>query len=878
MPLAAKTRLGPYEIIAPIGAGGMGEVYKARDTRLDRTVALKICAVRFNDRFEREARAISSLNHPHICALYDIGHENSLDFLVMEHLEGESLEARLGNGPLQLPEALEIGIQVAGALDVAHRKGIIHRDLKPANIMLTSTGAKLLDFGLAKMAVEAAPAGTNTSLPTIAQTLTTEGTILGTFQYMSPEQLEGKESDARSDIFAFGATLYEMITWRKAFQGPSQASLIAALMSTEPPPVSAVQPMASPALDRLIRKCLAKSPDNRWQSARDLLSELQWIAGAGSQAGVPAVIAAQRGSRERLPWMIAAALSAMFLASLVFTVAHLREKPPSVSAVRFQIPVPDQLTFHWYDLPAVSPDGQRIAFTAGSATGDTNVLFVRRLDSPAAIRVPVPGVVFAPFWSADGRQLGYFSGQSLMKVDAAGGTPVTLIAAAAPTYSAAAWSPEGVIVYSSNRILHRVSAAGGEPKALGALEKGEVSQRWPQFLPDGKHYIYFSENAKPESQGVYAASLDGGPRKLVLKTNAQAVYLQTGQLLFVRDSVLMVQTFDFKSLSLRDEPHPVADRIEQMGAVPGAILAASLNGTVVWRQGTGAAQSVLQWFDRSGKKLGLVREPADFSNPALSPDEKRLAVGIMDPQAKTRDIWVIDLVRGTKSRLTFDPADDLNPVWSPDGTRIAFTSNRKGERDIYVKPADGSGPEQLLLVGKDGQKNLEAWSSDGKYLLYNHQPGNERHLYAMPFTGDHKPVPLMKTQFRTTNCAVSPNARWLAYESNETGRSEVYVQAFTPGSTQSGGKWQISSAGGSEPQWRRDGKELYFVAGATLMAVDVKSDGATFDSGIPKPLFDVQISASGRNHFVVSKDGQRFLLVSPAESASEPLQVLVNVR
>jgi eukaryotic-like serine/threonine-protein kinase len=876
MPLAPKTRLGPYEIIAPIGAGGMGDVYKARDTRLDRIVAIKICAVRFTDRFEREARAISSLNHPHICALYDIGHENSLDFLVMEHLEGESLEARLAKGPVPLAEALQIAIQIAGALDVAHRKGIVHRDLKPANIMLTSAGAKLLDFGLAKVAAEAAPAGTNTSLPTVAQTLTTEGTILGTFQYMSPEQLEGKESDTRSDIFSFGATLYEMVTGRKAFQGPSQASLIVALMSSDPPPVSAVQPMASPALDRLIRKCLAKSPDDRWQSARDLLSELQWIAGAGSQAGIPAALTAQRVHRERLPWLIAGLASALFLLSLISTVAHLREQPSKTTAVRFQIPSPEKWTYRWFDLPSISPDGESIAFTAGNTAGDLNALFVRRLSAPAATRIALPGDAYMPFWSADGRQIAYFSGKSLLKVDAGGGTPVTLVATASPTSGYGTWNNEGVILFSLKGLLYRISAAGGEPKPLGKLDEGELSQRWPRFLPDDKHYLYLSMSSYPDRQGIYAASLDGGPRKMIVKTSTQAAYLQSGHLLFMKEAVLMIQPFDLKSLSLRGEPRPVADRIESMSGVPGSIFAASPNGTVVWRQGSGITQATLQWFDRSGKKLGSVREPAEFSNPALSPDEKRLAVGIVDPQTTTRDIWVIDLVRGTKSRLTFDPADDLNPVWSPDGTRIAFTSNRKGERDIYVKPADGSGEEQLLLEGKDGQKNLEDWSSDGKYMMYNHQPNNQRFLYALPLEGDRKPIPVLKNQFRSTNSAISPNVRWVAYESNETGRGEVYVQAFAPASPHPGGKWQISTSGGGEPQWRRDGKEIYFLVGPTLMAVDVKSDGSTFEFGIPKPLFDARTTSSGRNHFVVSKDGQRFLMLMPVETATEPLQVQVG--
>jgi len=881
MALAPNARLGPYEIIAPLGAGGMGEIYKARDTRLDRTVAIKICAVRFTDRFEREARAISSLNHPHICALYDIGRENSMEFLVMEHLEGETLEARLHNGPLPLADALRIAIQIAGALDAAHRKGVIHRDLKPGNVMLTSAGAKLLDFGLAKIAEAPAPTGSNTSLPTVAQTITTEGAILGTFQYMAPEQMEGKECDPRSDIFSFGALLYEMITGRKAFTGPSQASLITALMSADPPPVSAAQPMASPALDRLIGKCLAKSPDERWQSARDLLSELQWIAEAGSQAGVPAPAAARRYHRQRLPWLVAGASAALFLVSLVFTVPHLREQPAKSVAVRFQVPAPEKLSFHFYDLPAVSPDGERIAFTASTSANDANKLFVRPLSAPTATQISVPGSVYFPFWSPDGRQIAFVGETTLQKVDVAGGPPITLCQTQGVALGGT-WSRDGVILVPIRGLLHRLPAAGGEPKPLGSLAKGETAQRWPQFLPDGKHYLYLSVSAQPDLEGIYVASLDGGERKLIVTTQANAVYVPSGHLLYVKGDVLMAQPFDLRNLKLLDEPRPITDHIAMTASfsiIPFAIFAASPNGVLVWRNGSETSASQLQWFDRNGRKLGVVGGAADFSGPILSPDEKKLAVGIMDPQTKTRDIWVIDLVRGTRTRLTFDPADDINPVWSPDGTRIAFTSNRKGERDLYQKPADGSGQEELLLEAKDGQKNAEDWSPDGKYLLYNHQPSGQTHLYVMPLAGDRKPVPFLKTAFRTDEGQFSPNGRWLAYCSNESGEREIYVQGFKLDPSQPRGKWQVSTTGGTEPRWRHDGKELYYYAGKGLMAVEVKTDGASFEAGIPKPLFDVRVPASGRNHFLVSRDGQRFLVIEPVEeTGNAPMQVLVNWR
>jgi serine/threonine protein kinase len=879
MPLNAGTRLGPYEILDRLGAGGMGEVYRARDTRLDRTVAIKICGGRFTERFEREARAISSLNHPHICALYDIGHEGGTDFLVMEHLDGDTLETRLHGGPLPIAEAQQVAIQIASALDAAHRQGVIHRDLKPANVMLTRTGAKLLDFGLARVtAAVGAPSGTASALPTAAPTLTTEGSILGTFQYMSPEQLEGKEADARSDIFAFGAVLFEMIAGRKAFQGASQASLITALMSSEPPLVSSVQPMASPALDRVIRNCLAKSPDNRWQSARDLLSELQWIAEAGSQAGIPAPVAAHRRRRELLPWLVAAAVSLLLLASLFFTVAHLREQPVKANVVRFQVSVPDKFSFRWYDVPSVSPNGEHIVFTASDDSGTNSRLFVRPLNSLTTTPLGAAEAGYFPFWSPDGRQIAFGNPRRLFRLDLSGGPPVA-VCDTTNVITGGTWNRDGVIVFSVANVLQRVSASGGVPKPLGALAQGETSQRWPRFLPDGNHFLYLSTNNRPELAGIYVGSLDSPVRKRIIASDANAAYVPSGHLLYMRGNVLMVQPFDVKKLELRGEPRPLADRVALLSFFPGAAFSASPNGVLAWRNGTGESNSRLEWFDRNGKKLGNVGDPADFSNPALSPDEKKLAVCIRDSATNMRDIWVVDLQRGTRTRLTFDPGDDLNPVWSPDGNRIAFTSNRQGERDIYRKPSDGTGQDELLVESKDGQKNLEDWSPDGKYLLYNHQPRGQHHIYVMPLAGDRRPMPFLKSDLRTDQGQFSPNGRWISYSSTESGRDEIYVQGFNLDPARPRGKWQVSTAGGTESRWRRDGKELYYLAGSTIMAVDVKTDGPSFEAGIPKPLFDVRLTSTGRNRYLATKDGQRFLVNAPLEETTKaPIQVMVNWR
>jgi Tol biopolymer transport system component/predicted Ser/Thr protein kinase len=885
MLLAEKTRFGPYEIISLLGAGGMGEVYEARDTRLDRTVAIKICKGRINERFEREARAVSSLNHSHICALYDIGREGSVEFLVMEYLEGESLEARLRRGALPIEEALRIATQIAGALDAAHRKGVVHRDLKPGNVMLTRGGAKLLDFGLAKLVGPVVSSAADTLGPTAAAPITAQGTILGTFQYMSPEQLEGKETDARSDIFSFGAMLYEMITGRKGFEGSSHASLIVAVMSVNPPPVSTIQPLASPALDRLVRKCLAKSPDERWQSAGDLVSELEWITESGSNAGIPAPLAAKRRNRECLAWLAAGLAAVLLLGSLVWIAARLRNEPAAAAMVHFQIPAPDKLNFFFYQIPAVSPDGERIAFTASASGRDTGRLFVRLLNAATATEIPVQGVnVDYPFWSPDGRQIAFSNRETLQRVNVSGGPPLTICSCNGAL--GGTWNRDGVILSTNtSRLLYRVSAAGGDPKLLRPLAEGETAQMWPEFLPDGKHYLYLSLNNRPNQQGIYAASLDSSERKFIVATNANAAYLQSGQLLFMTGDVLMAQPFDLRSLTLGGEPRPVADHIEMSHSspFPSANFSASPNGVLVWHRNTQSSQSLLQWVDRSGKRLGVVGDAAEYSNPTLSLDDSKLSVGIRDPQTKTRDIWIFDLLRGTRTRLTFDPADDLDSIWSPDGTRIAFTSDRLGQRDIYQKPADGSGSEELLLGGKGGGKNVEDWSPDGKYLTYNYQTPSGIHLYVLPLDGDRKPVPFVKSEFTTQQGQFSPNGRWVAYRSMESGRTEIYVQGFTLDSSQARGKWQVSVAGGELPRWRRDGKELFYHFGDGYFAVDVKTDGTSFEAGIPRPLFQVPTVSSNQPSsappFVVTRDGQRFLVLAEVEKAGNaPLEVLVNWR
>jgi serine/threonine protein kinase len=886
MLLAKKTRFGPYEIIALLGVGGMGEVYKARDTRLDRMVAIKICKGQFTERFEREARAISSLNHPHICALYDIGREDSIEFLVMEYLEGESLQERLRRGALSIAEALQIAIQIASALDAAHRKEVIHRDLKPSNIILTRSGAKLLDFGLAKISkVVSSHTGMNPNSTTSEKSLTGDGTIIGTLQYMPPEQLEGKETDARSDIFSFGAVTYEVITGRKCFQGSSRASLIAAVMSIDPPPVSTMQPMASPGLDRVVRRCLAKLPDDRWQSASDLLSELEWITETRSTPGILTPASPERRNHDRSLRLAVGVAAVLFLLSLIWLTSHRRNEPGQAALVRFEIPVPDKLNFFYYEVPAISPDGEHIAFTAVASMQDNERLFVRSLNAAAATEIPVSNLnPNFPFWSPDGREIAFSSRGTLQRVSISGGPPIVICNCSA---LGGTWNRDGVIIFA-NRSLFRVSAAGGDPKPLKPLAEGETGQRWPQFLPDGKHYMYLSLRNRPGQQGIYIASLDSNEPKFIVASNAGAAYVQSGQLLFMRGDLLMAQQFDLRKLELKGEPRTVAEHIELAETSrPGETLSsasftASFNGVLVWRRRAQSFQSSLRWFDRKGRRLGIVGAPADFSDPALSPDDNRLAVAILDPEKITRDIWIFDLLNGTKKRLTFDPADDCDPVWSPDGTRIAFSSNRKGQRDIYQIMADGSGPAELLIGGNDGNKDVEDWSRDGKYLVYNYNPLGQANLYVQPLGGERMPVPFVSTKFRTMEGQFSPNSRWIAYRSSESGRPEIYVEGLSLDSSRQRGKWQVSIAGGELPRWRRDGKELFFHAGSSYFSVDVKTDSTAFEAGIPKPLFEASTVSSipiGGSPFAVTRDGRRFLVLAEVtKQASEPLEVLVNWR
>jgi Tol biopolymer transport system component len=873
--LATGTKLGPYEVSAAIGAGGMGEVYKARDTRLDRDVAIKVLSAHLStteeirQRFEREAKTISKFSHPHICALYDIGREGETDFLVMELLEGESLADRLGRGALPNDQVLRYGIEIADALDKAHRQGIVHRDLKPGNIMLTKTGVKLLDFGLAKpfSSAGARPVSGASLMATegqVSQPLTERGTILGTFQYMAPEQLEGAEADSRSDIFAFGAVLYEMATGRKAFTGKSQASLISSIMREDPAPISSVAPMTPPALNRVVRTCLAKDPEDRFQTAHDVKLQLEWVQEGGSEAGLPAPVIARRKNREKLAW---AAAAVMTVAAAALGLGYWKRTPPPKHTMRFDVDVPAEVTA--LDSPKISPDGQILAFDATDSTGKHRI-WIRPLNALQAHPLAGTEGTKRPFWAPDGKHLAFIADGKLMKVDVAGGPPQKLCDA--PTGSDGTWAPDGNILFDGmgSDPIYRVSAAGGIPTVMLKPEasRKETQIGWPEILPDGKHFLYMAIAPKAAESTYRIASLDGKENRIFAPAQSAIAYVEPGYLLFLRDRTLVAQPFDAKALKTTGEPVPLAEKVGTDSVGLGR-FSVSREGTLAYR--TGEITDRLVWVDRNGREMETVAELAQYHNPAFSPDGRRLAYDMADPRTGKADIWIRDLARNVSSRFSFSEGVAYCPSWSPDGTRIAYAV----DNDIVEKPADGQGAETALGAKSPEQKIPMDWSRDGKYIAYiDRGKDTGWDIWILPTFGDRKPFPFLKTSFNEVVPAFSPDSRYLAYLSNESGRSEIYVQSF-PGP---GGKWQVSAEGGSDPQWSQDGKELYFRSPDQKIMVAPVTTGATFEAGTPKALFPVHLDTDlARNRFAPSKDGQRFLLVAtPARDAMAPTTVVLN--
>jgi Tol biopolymer transport system component len=896
MPLTAGTRLGPYEVQAAIGAGGMGEVYRARDTRLDRTVALKILPEQFandavfRERFDREARLISSLSHPHICPLFDVGQQDGISYLVIEHLEGETLAARLEKGRLKIEQALQIAVQIAGALDTAHRSGVVHRDVKPGNVMLTRSGAKLLDFGLARTGPVLSTTPGLSVMPTTPAAVTAQGTILGTLQYMAPEQLDGSDADARSDIFAFGALVYEMVTGRKAFEGKSQASLIASIMSADPPPMATLQPVAPAALDRVIRKCLAKDPEDRWQSAKDLADELGWIARSISGT-VPAAdegpsgLRAPRRGRERLAWSIAAVLAVTTVGTLVLALkGYLAPRPDSLPTYRASLELSAGLatdTLGPGRRIAVSPNGEFITFT-GVAPDRRRLLWLRRTDSMAVQHLAGTENANSPLWSPDSKFIAFVAQGRLKKIDVSGGPPITVVADAVAV--GASWNRDDVILFSTATGLSRVSASGGTPVVVTTAAKGTVHSD-PSFLSDGRHFLYqVTEIVRGlEVGGIYVGSLDANdPPKRLLSTNSNAI-ASSGYLLFVRDRALMAQSFDERTLTLSGTPTALGSDLEFATAIAASSsFSASETGVLAYRTGAAAVTTELTWFDRKGTRLGTVGERGDRMAVSLSHDGARVAVSELDVSRNARDIWVLDTQRNLQSRFTFDAVDEMNPVWSADGRDVFFAARKQGRLDIFKKTASGAGAETEVL--SDNQNNLypTSVSRDGKSLLYftgNAQLSTGNDLWVLPLEADGKPRLLLRTEFNELYGVFSPDGRWVAYTSNESGRNEIYVIPFSG----SGGKYQVSREGGTFARWRGDSAELYFLApDRRLMAASVNGRGPAFLVGTPTPLFDPHIRAIGfggsnAQNYEVSADGQRFLVATTDQAPVEaPITFLVN--
>ena len=883
MPLAAGVRLGVYEILSPLGAGGMGEVYKARDTRLDRTVAIKVLPDaltedrRFRERFNREARAISRLTHPRICTLHDVGEQNGTAFLVMEYLQGETLADRLARGALPIDEALAIGAHIADALAHAHRAGIVHRDLKPGNVILTRSGAKLLDFGLAKSGPPIMAEAAASMLPTTPQNITERGTILGTFQYMSPEQLEGADADARTDIFAFGDVLYEMLTGRKAFAARTHAGLVSAIMSAAPELPSATQPSIPPSLDRVVARCLQKNPDERWQSAVDLAAELGWIAEDRTRGPQPARTGASRASPAAAGarvWMSAAVLA--MLTTAAFGVALWRRPVVPVAVTRFVVPPPPNARFlNVPGLLAVSPDGRQISYlTRGIERRGRNLINLHSLATGASTPMRINEDAYHPFWSPDGRSIGYAAGAALKRLDLASGT--TRILAESTAGERGAWGTQGVLLFQgTDGRLYRLSQDGGPAAPVTALDtgRGETQHAWPVFLPDGRRFVYQVRSSKPENRGLFLASLDAPGRTLLVDAFSSVEYA-AGYLFYQRQGTLLAHKLDDSAGRLVGEPIRIADNVE-FNAINGrGAFAVSQTGTVVYREGSNEAKRPLTWFDGAGRpagSIGDVATAAAFPWERLSPDGQRVATAQNEGAAD--QIWLLDIPRRVFSKFTVGISHTA-PVWSPDGRWLAFGgSNQNGTVDLYRKPIDG-GPDELLLASPDPKWPTD-WSPDGRHLLFTQSlGGGQVHIFALPLQGDRKPFAVVQSAGEDEFAAFSPNGRWIAYESEASavGDDQIYIQPFPA----TGARWQVSTDGGFYPRWGRDGKMLYFLSkDLGMMAVTVDTAGAEFHAGPPRELFQAPLDGLS-SFFEPSRDG-RFLMLSQSTIARDaPLSVIVN--
>ena len=897
MTTAAGTKLGRYEIRAQLGAGGMGEVYRARDEKLNRDVAIKVLPVSLSQdadrlrRFEQEAQAAGALNHPNILAVYDVGMHDGSPYIVSELLEGEELREQLNDGSLPQRKALDYAQQIAQGLAAAHERGITHRDLKPENLFVTTDGrVKILDFGLAKLR-PLRNESVSSEIDTRRQ-ITDPGTVMGTVGYMSPEQVRGHEADHRSDIFSFGSILYEMLSGQRAFRRDTMAETMTAILKEEPPELSETNAKISLPLEKIVRRCLEKKPERRFHSASDLAFALEALSTpSGSQSTgpvLPTVTKSQTGwSRfrrfgdARVAWTAAAVAVLVALAMLPFVIADLRHAPPAEAAtVCFTLAAPEKVTSLF--APEISPDGHSVAF--GARAEGVSTIWLRPLGSLAAQPLPgTEGVSGPQAWSPDSRSISFAADGKLKRIDLAGGPPQTLCnlprLGISERGSGGTWNRDGIILFGRGGMIYRVSSAGGEPTLVLGPDQAnpEALYRWPTFLPDGSHFLYLRIAGQGESSGIYVASLDGKETTRLLAADSQAIFAASstasGHLLFARAGALLAQPFEASSLKLSGEPFVVTDKIGVAPDSSRGLFSVSGNGILVYDPTSARENQQLTWVDRAGKLIGSVGAPGIFQSPKLSPDGNRIAVARRDLQTGTNDIYAIDLARGASSRLTSDPANDYFPVWSPDGNRIVWGSNREGKYQLYQKLASGIGPEELLLTS-DVLIGPHSWSPDGRFILYTRtDPKTRADVWVLPLDGDRQPFVFLQTPFIEGRARFSPDGRWIAYVSNEQGRNEVYVQTFPASSA----KWPVTNDG-SEPQWRGDGKELFYAGGGKMWAVEVKP-GSTFEAGVPKALFDLaslRAVVSNDTSYAVTADGQRFLFVCQEEAAILQYTVVVN--